>query len=251
MRRDRILHELKGTWAIAKKDIRIYYFKPPVLIFGIVSPFFLFLAFAVGRGVPPVSLLPGMVGITVFFTASSVGPIIVPWETRARTLERLLSSPVSIQSILSGDIIAGSLFGILISLVPLLVGIFTLGASIVSTCTLVLSVVLSAYCFSSLGILLSAPPTDNPSNVMMLSILVRLPLVFISGIFIPVEQLPPGGRVVGLLSPLTYTTDLLRHSLQGFSYYPISLSLSMVSLFIVLFLFFGMRFHYKNLCKRI
>ena len=251
MKRDRILQELKGTWAIAKKDIRIYYFKPPVLIFGIVSPFFLFLAFAIGRGMSPISLLPGIVGITLFFTASSVGPIIVPWETRAKTLERLLSSPVSIQSILSGDIIAGSLFGILLSLVPLLVGIFGLGANVVSVYTLILSVLLSAYCFSSLGVLLSAPPTDNPSNVMMLSILVRLPVVFISGIFIPLEQLPSGGRIVGLFSPLTYTTDLLRYSLQGFGYYPIGLDLSMIALFIVLFLFFGMRFHKKNLSKRI
>ena len=34
---------------IAKKDILIYYSKGPVIIFGILLPIFLFLAFWIGR----------------------------------------------------------------------------------------------------------------------------------------------------------------------------------------------------------
>jgi len=247
----RINSELKGVWAIARKDMRIYYLKPPVLIYGIMIPFFLFLAFALGRDVPSASLVPGMIGITLFFTASSVGPIIVPWETRMKTLERLIACPISIQSIILGDILAGFLFGIIISLVPLLLGVLGFGVNVINYYTLSLCILLSAFCFSSLGILLSAPPTDNPSNIMMLSTIIRLPMVFISGVFIPVDQLPTGGRIVALFSPLTYTTDLLRHSLQQHHHYQIALDVLMLLAFIILFLILGMGFHKKSLSKRL
>ena len=36
------------AWAIAKKDIRIYYIKGPVLIFGVFMPLFLF---SKGKGI--------------------------------------------------------------------------------------------------------------------------------------------------------------------------------------------------------
>jgi len=248
---NKLIHELKGIWVIAKKDIHIYYLKAPVLIFGIVFPCFLFLAFAFGREVDPASLIPGLIGMTLFFTASSVGPIIFPWETRGKTLERLVSCPVSIQSILLGDVLAGFLFGIGISLVPFLLGILGLGMNVDNYLILILAILLSALCFSSLGVLLSSPPTDNPSNVMMLSNLVRLPLIFISGIFIPIDQLPTGGQITSLFSPLSYTTDLLRHTLQGSHCYPIALDLLLLLVFTGVFLTFGIGLHKMSLAKRI
>jgi len=248
---ERIKYEFRGALVIARKDMRIYYLKAPVIIFGIVFPCFLFLAFALGRNIPHRFLAPGMIGMSLFFTASSVGPIIIPWETRAKTLERLLSCPISIQSTLIGDIIAGALFGVAISLVAFLLGVVGLGANVLNIYVLILSILISACCFATLGILISAPPTDNPSNVMMLSNLVRLPLIFISGIFIPVEKLPSAGRIIALLSPLTYTTDLLRHSLQGLNYYPIGLDFVMLFVFMGMFLILGIKFHRMSLPKRI
>ena len=38
-----------GAWVIAKKDMRIYYFKPPVLMSGVLTPVFMFLSFMVRR----------------------------------------------------------------------------------------------------------------------------------------------------------------------------------------------------------
>jgi len=42
-------YQAKAALVVAKKDVLIYYFKPPVVIFGLVFPLFFFLAFAVGR----------------------------------------------------------------------------------------------------------------------------------------------------------------------------------------------------------
>ncbi|OIO33725.1 MAG: hypothetical protein COZ37_05525 [bacterium (Candidatus Ratteibacteria) CG_4_10_14_3_um_filter_41_18] len=111
------LRQFKSTWAITKKDMSIYYLKPPVLIYGFIFPGFIFLAFFLGKNMPFSSLLPVVIVLALFFTSSSVGPIITPWETRMRTLERLVSCPISLEFILLGDILAGFLFGVGITLI--------------------------------------------------------------------------------------------------------------------------------------
>jgi len=245
--RIRLIH----IFAIARKDAKIYYLKAPVLIYGILFPICLFFAFAVGRGMPPERLLPGLVGMTLFFTSSSATPVVAPWETRMQTLERLISSPASVSSIISGDVLAGFTYGIIISLIPLSVGIFAVGARVVDPSILIVDFILGAFCFSALGSLLSSPPTDNPSNVMMLSNLVRLPLIFISGVFIPIERMPGWGKTVALISPLTYASDLARHSLLDEGYYPISLDVAIILAFGITFIAVGIALHRRNIPKRI
>jgi ABC-2 type transport system permease protein len=152
--------QFKQSLAIVNKNIRIYYSKGPVIIFGLLMPFFLFLAFYIGRNTPVESLVPGLLGMTAFFTATSVGPAIVPWEARAKTLERLISSPVSLRTIFMGDVLSSFVFGV----------------GVVQPLLLCFGLVLSTFCFASFSILLSAyPPTDNPATIMMLSSMISFP----------------------------------------------------------------------------
>lgn len=44
--------ELSAAWTIARKDMRIYYLKPNIIVSGIFFPLFMFLAFAVGKSTP-------------------------------------------------------------------------------------------------------------------------------------------------------------------------------------------------------
>lgn len=108
----------RKCWAVAKKDIWVYYKKGPVLIFGILFPVFLFLAFAIGRDMPPDRLAPGLIGMALFFTASATTPTVFPFETRTGTLERLLAAPLDMKTLLMGDILAAFLFGMGLSAVP-------------------------------------------------------------------------------------------------------------------------------------
>ena len=115
--------EAKLAWVIAEKDIRLYYAKPPILMSGILLPFVLFLTWSVGRNQPMSALVPGLVAITVFFTASSVGPVIIPWEKTARTFERLSDWRRSrSRPYLLGKTLAGMIFGMGVALVALLIG---------------------------------------------------------------------------------------------------------------------------------
>src|SRR5512136_1309817 len=115
---------LRGILVVTGKNMRLYYTKPPVLMFGILFPFFMFLAFFVGRKMDLITFFPAFIAMMLFFTASSVGPLITPWEKRDKTYERLLSYPVTQDSIIMGDIMAGALFGIGISLLVWLASMF-------------------------------------------------------------------------------------------------------------------------------
>jgi len=200
---------------------------------------------------PVEALIPGLLGMTAFFTATSVGPAIVPWEARAKTLERLISSPLSIWTIFLGDVLSSFLFGALVSIFPIIVGL-CIGVQIANPLILGFGVVLATFCFASFSILLSAyPPTDTPASIMMLSSMVKFPLVFISGIFIPIEELPAWGKIISSISPLTYFTDLARYSIQGNSYYPIELDLTALVAFAIIFLVTAIKIHERTMQKRL
>ena len=143
----------------------------------------------------------------------------LPVGGSAKTLERLASCPITVEAIVFGDMIASILFGIGITFVTVIIGL-ALGLSLLHGILLLAAIFLAACCFSAIGMLLAVPPTNVPSNIMMLSSLIKFPLVFISGIFIPLEQMPSWGLVLAVFSPLTYFTDLVRYSFTGDHYLP-------------------------------
>jgi ABC-2 type transport system permease protein len=245
-----MIDQLKRACAIAKKDVRIYYLRGPVIIFGVLFPLFLFMAFMIGRDLPVNFLIAGLLGMTVFFTSTSVTPVIAPTETQTRNLERLAACPISITTILLGDMLASVLFGIGISLVPIIVGM-AIGVTVTHPFILVAGIVLAAFCFSAMGLIFSSTPTGMTSTVMMISTMVKFPLVFISGVFIPVGELPQWGRVLASASPLTYITDLCRYSFQGTNYYPIWMDIAALVIFLVIFMTAAVKLHEKSLPERL
>jgi ABC-2 type transport system permease protein len=242
--------QVRRAWAIAKKDIRIYYFKGPVLIFGVFMPVFLFLAFFMGSRQLPLSfLVSGLVGMSLFFTATAVSPAIFPWEGQAKTLERLASCPITIEAIVFGDMIASLLFGIGITVITVIIGL-AFGLSLLHGLTLLVAILLAACCFSAIGMLLAVPPTNVPSNIMMLSSLIKFPLVFISGIFIPLEQMPAWGLALSVCSPLTYFTDLVRYAFTDTHYFPVWIDIGALAVFTVVFTVGTMYLHKRTMPKR-
>ena len=242
------LEQVKRAFTIAKKDLRIYYKRGPVVIFGLIMPFFLFLAFYIGRNMPTEQLFTGLLGMAIFFSSMSIGPAIIPFEARSKNLERLVSAPIAVWAILIGDVVASFLYGFLISIVPLIIGLI-LGITVTNAFALCLGMILAAFCFASFGVLLSAyPPTDIPSTVMMISNLVKFPLVFISGVFIPIHG---WARIAASISPLTYFTDLVNYCTQGNSYYSIFGDFAALLAFTLLFLIIAIKIHQKTLPERL
>lgn len=240
---------VRGILVITEKNMRIYYNKGPVIIFGLIFPLLMFLAFFIGRDLPLAAFFPGFLAMTLFFTASSVGPIITPWEKRDRTYERLLSFPVTFESIILGDIAAGALFGLIITIIVLAVSTLVLGIPIAHALLLATGFLLGTLAFASLGTLLASPASDTPSNIMMLSSLVRLPLIFISGIFIPLSQMQGPGLLLSYFSPLTYLVDLFCAGFTGASFFPPLLDAAALVFVIILFILLARAIQKRNLVK--
>ena len=238
----------RGVIVMTEKNIRIYYTKAPVMIFGLLFPLFMFLSFYLGREINLYSFFPGLLAMSLFFTASSVGPLITPWEKQAGTYERLLSFPVSINTIILGDIAAGMIFGIIINMIVLTVGLVFFNYSI-NILFLLFGILLASFCFSSLGVLLASPSVRSPSHIMMFSSLIRFPLIFISGIFIPLENLQGIAKVSAYFSPITYLVDIFNFSFNGKSHIPLSIDFIALFAFSVIFIYLSKRFHERNLMK--
>ena len=240
---------LRGVLVVARKDMRIYYRKAPVYIFGLLLPAFLFVAFFVGRQLDFSTYFPGFLAMTLFFTSSSVGPLIVPWEKQTGTFERLLSMPVNLTTIVLGDILAGALFGLIISTLIGVLGVLALGLSVTNVLLLVLLFVLGNICFAALGELISSTGGRTPSNVMMLSTLIRFPLLFISGVFVSLSAMTGASAIISYFSPLTYLVDGLNASMGQTSVFVWAVDVPILLLFTVLFVFATIRVLRRNLMK--
>src|SRR5450756_2418925 len=90
----------------------------------------------------------------------------------------------------ASDVYKRQVFGLVMSIVPLLIGVIFFGSSVAYIWALALGIILGNACLSNLGTLVSTVGSETPQNVMLLLNLVRLPMMFISGIFIPINQLP-------------------------------------------------------------
>lgn len=211
----RIKDEVTQAWTVSVKDVRVYYLTPGMIMFGFLMPFFMFFSYSVGSDQEAAQGLARLLAMTSFFTAGAAGPFIIPTERRSGTYDRLLAAPMSLLTLLLGKTATGAIFAMAVSLVALIAGISFFGATIVQPVLLVAGIVLSAFTFSSLGLIFGSIPTSKPGDVQMPSTLLRWGLLFISGVFIPLAQMSPAMRFVAYLSPLTYAMDIMNHAVLG------------------------------------
>jgi len=245
-----LFDQIIRSWAIVKKDIKVYYSKGPVVLMGVLWPGFMFLSFAFGRQMSIESLMPGLIAVSVFFTCTAISPVVFAWESQARTLERLVSTPISVWTILLGDMIASALTGLVISLIPILI-FLAFGATITQPLVVVAGIICASVCFSTMALIFSFPPASSPAPIQMLSTLIKFPLMFISGVFVPLSQLPAAARGISLISPLTYFTDLTRYATGQTSYYPVLINLLVIVAFTVVFWIVAVSLHSRTLPKRV
>ncbi len=242
---------IRQVFAITKKDMRVYYSKGPTLIFGLLFPFFFFLSFVVGRNMDPAALMPGLIAMVVFFSATAVGPVIFPTETRGCTLERIISMPVPLWCILLGDSLASTIFCLISSSVPLVLTIALTELSFIRVGLTIVGIVLGSICFAFFGQLISAPPVDQTSTIMMIATMVKFPLIFISGIFIPLGALPTSLRIVAFLSPLTYIADFFWSSVAETSLLYPSVDIAVIIGWTLLLVAASFQAHKRTLEKRL
>lgn len=204
--------EIKRIYYITRKDLKAYYLKPPLISWGLMLPIVFILAFYFRNPQGIEEVTPGLVGLTLLFSATSMAAIVITFEKRTEALERLLLAPVSLGTILLGKTLGSALFGLLMGLVSTILVVLFFGLKISHPVSLVLALILSSLAFALMGILVSVGVREI-FEAMTMSNFFRFPMVFLCGVFFPVTAMPTILQVIGFCLPLTYSVDALRQSL--------------------------------------
>jgi len=205
--------DLRGIFYIALKDLRTYYLKPPSISWGIVFPITWILAFYLRNPQNFEQLVPGLIAMTILFSTTAAEAVVINFELRLGSLERLLLAPISFPAVLLGKVIGGAIFGFMMTIIVTFGSMLALGLFHVNPFYLALIIVPSLLVFSSLGAMLCVLVKEVFEAQTLLN-LPRFIMVFLSGVIYPVSAMPPALQFLAYLMPLTYTVDGLR---QAFS----------------------------------
>jgi ABC-2 type transport system permease protein len=207
---------LRAAFFIALKDMKTYYFKPPNISWGILFPLVFILAFYLRESGDFAVLIPGLLSLSLLFGTTSMEAIVITFERMTGAIERLMLYPVSTLTILAGKIAGGAFFGISVTAF-LIIGLqFVFPTPVKNFSLFFLSLALSSFAFSTLGAFVSVS-VKQVFEAQTLANLFRFPMIFLSGVFIPVSALPPALKLAAYAMPLTYSIDCLKVS---FGYQP-------------------------------
>jgi ABC-2 type transport system permease protein len=204
--------EITKAYYIARKDLKAYYLKPPLISWGLMLPIVFILAFYLKnpQGISEVS--PGLVGMTMLFSTTSMAAIVISFEKRIDALERLLMAPIHLRTILLGKGLGAAAFGFVMALIAMAMMVLVFGLHVSNPVSLFVSLILSCFAFAFLGILISVGVREI-FEAMTLSNFFRFPMVFLCGVFLPLTAMPLILQIIGFALPLTYSVDALRQSL--------------------------------------
>jgi ABC-2 type transport system permease protein len=133
-------------------------------------------------------------------------------------LKRLRATPLRPQTILTAHVLVKLLFTAATLAIMLLAGrrYYPSGAA-VPLASFVVAVLFSTTSIASLGFLIaSVVPTARFAQPI--GTLIMYPMLALSGLFVPVESLPPILQSVSRLLPLTYAVSLMRGIWHGESW---------------------------------
>jgi len=230
--------EIVKAYFIAKKDMGAYYLKPPLISWGLMLPIVFVLAFYFRNPMGIKEVVPGLIGLTLLFSCTSMAAIVITFEKRIGALERLLLAPLEIRTILFGKALGSSVFGLIITFSVTIFLIPIIGLSIHYPFSFSLTIILSGIAFSLLGILISVG-VKEVFEAMTMSNFFRFPMIFLCGVFFPVPSMPYPLPIISFLLPLTYTVDGLKHCLfEDKEIIPLHLDLLILLGFV--FLLFGL-----------
>jgi ABC-2 type transport system permease protein len=153
-------------------------------------------------------LIPGIVAMTAMFGSINETMSIV-WDKSLGVFDRILAAPVSSTAIIIGKTMAGAVMGVLSAVVLLVIGSAIFDFTFSNIAAVLLVVLLASFSFTGIGTIISGLASE-PREAMMLSNLLRFPMMFLGGVFFAVEAMPWPLPYVARIMPLTYATEALR-----------------------------------------
>lgn len=165
---------------------------------------------AAGQGSYINFLVPGVIGMTIIFTAIFNGMSII-WDRQFGFLKETLVAPVSRVSIMLGRTLGGATVataqGCIVLILALFIGFHPYSWLMLIPAVLVMLLV--SLLFSALGIAVASPLRDMQGFQLIMNFVV-MPVFFLSGALFPLDTAPAALRWIAVFNPLSYGVDGLR-----------------------------------------
>lgn len=210
------MNKLMAYWSILIKDMKNYYLKPPNISWGIIFPISWTLMFFMRSNgdVDIRDILPGLMSLSILFGTTSMLAVTITFERKSRSFERLLLAPISLNLLMLAKTTGAIFFGIINAFIPVLFASFIVDLSDVNWLTTFIGVVLIAITSTFLGLLIAVSAREV-FEAQTFSNFFRFPMMFLCGLFIPIENLPVFIQPLSYILPLTYGADMLKSSINS------------------------------------
>ncbi len=155
-------------------------------------------------------IAPGIMAMTVMMSVMTGLPVAISQEKEIGTMDGMMVAPVNRLSILLGKTLAQTIRGLIqgVIILGLAIGIF--GVAIQGSILLVFALLLlGVFSFVGLGIVITSFTKDQ-ETAQMLMMTLMFPMMFLSGVFFPIQQMPWYMQTISQFLPLTYAADALR-----------------------------------------
>lgn len=155
-------------------------------------------------------LVPAVLAMTVMFSSMFGMGESIAGERERGELARLFMTPTNVSTVVGGKIISKLVIETGRALILLIAAILLFGIVIKGSMMLtMLLLVLGALCFVGFGIMISAR-VGTQEDYMQMVMPFAMPMMFVSGVFYPVETMPWIFQKIAYLVPLTYINDAMR-----------------------------------------
>jgi ABC-2 type transport system permease protein len=214
----------RAIWVIAYRDLIRFIQERARLISSFAMPLMFLVIFGagfsqmIGNLTPGVDFLqfmyPGIIAMSVLM-GSLMSGLSVVWDREFGFLKEVLVAPLSRTGIVLGKTIGTAVISlgqglIMLALAPV-IGVTVDGMLVLKLIPLLIIV---SMCMSGFGILI-ASRMRSMQGFQLLTQIILMPLVFLSGVFFPVNNVPTWLEVISKVNPLTYGVDAIRQAFLG------------------------------------
>lgn len=153
---------------------------------------------------------PGIIAMIVMTAVLTGLAASVSREKEQGTLDGILIAPIARLSIILGKAFAQAIRGMIQGIIVLLLAIFLFDVTLHGCVLLIfLILLLGVFSFVGLGILVSAIASEQETATQLL-FMFQFPMLFLSGVFFPIQQMPKAMQYISKAIPLTYAIQALR-----------------------------------------
>ena len=177
-------------------------------------------------------LIPGLIMLQLIDQTYSESSSSVFQGRFMNSIQELLIAPLSALEIVLGFVVAGVVRAIFIALLITVLGAVLVHAAPSYWWLYLLTIVLVAVLFSSLGIIFGLL-AEKFDHIAVLTTFFITPLVFVGGVFTSMQLLPPLLQKISLVNPMFYMIDSFRYSYIRAGDVPLGLSLGVVTVLAV------------------